>query len=79
VITLSYDDALRIFNEGFRDNSQLMMMPKVYSAKVSVITLDSDDAHLVTGKCVRVELQSLSLDYHNTYQKKAGPKVYTYS
>jgi len=27
VITLSYDDALRIFNEGFRDNSQLMMMP----------------------------------------------------
>jgi hypothetical protein len=44
-----------------------------------VITLDSDDAHLVTGKCVRVELRSLSLDYHNTYQKKAGPKVYTYS
>jgi hypothetical protein len=27
VITFSYDDALRIFNEGFRDNSQLMMMP----------------------------------------------------
>jgi len=45
-----------------------------------VITLDSDDAQHVTGKCVRVELRSLSLDYHNTYQiKKAGPKVYTYS
>jgi hypothetical protein len=35
-----------------------------------VITLDSDDAHLVTGKCVRGELWSLSLDYHNIYQKK---------
>jgi hypothetical protein len=71
VITLSYDDALRIFNEGFCHNSQLMMMLKVYSAKVSVITLDSDAAHLVTGKRVRVELWSLSLDYHNTYPKKS--------